>query len=474
MRYPLIVSCLLASIFCFSQSAYKLQFKVDGLKDTTAYLGYFMNEGSYIKDTAQVDGKGQFVFEGNKPLKQGIYFLVLNKVKLFDFVIGKGQQFVINTKVDDYLNNMKVTGDEDNKLYFENMTFEFKRHKEAEPFIKILKDSLTSERRKKEAEESFNKIRDKVLSYQSQLITKHPNTVTATLLKMNQPVQIPSPPIRADGTVDSTFQLRWYREHFFDNFDLSQEALIQMPKSVYKDKIYEYLDKLYAPHVDTLTKAVFKVIDKAKANPETYKYAVWTCLVKYQRPEFMGLDELYVNIYDKYFASGEMNYWANEKTRKIVKDEADRIRRSMIGRVGANLIMLDSDLKPKSMHDIKNKYTILYIFSPDCGFCKTETPKLVNFYNEKKFDLEVYAVSSDSSMVEMKDYIKDMNMKWITVNGPRTYVGSYHDLYDAMTTPTIYVLNEKKIIIGKKVPVEKLEDFLKQYERIEKLKTHHR
>jgi hypothetical protein len=71
----------------------------------------------------------------------------------------------------------------------------------------------------------------------------------------------------------------------------------------------------------------------------------------------------------------------------------------------------------------------------------------------------------------MKEYIKTMNMKWITVNGPRTYTGSYHDAYDATSTPTLYVLDEKKKIIGKKVAAAKLEDFLVNYEKIQKKKA---
>jgi hypothetical protein len=68
-------------------------------------------------------------------------------------------------------------------------------------------------------------------------------------------------------------------------------------------------------------------------------------------------------------------------------------------------------------------------------------------------------------MAKMRDYIKEMSTKWITVNGPRTYVGPYQDLYDAMTTPSLYILDEKKTIIAKKVPAEKLDDFLAQYEK---------
>jgi peroxiredoxin len=200
---------------------------------------------------------------------------------------------------------------------------------------------------------------------------------------------------------------------------------------------------------------------------------VWMCMVKYQNPDIMGLDEVYVNLYDKYFATGEMNFWTNEKLRKDLKEQADRYRKSLIGNTGPNLIMQDSKLQPKSMYDIKNKYTILFIFDPDCSHCKEETPKLVDLYKSKKskFDFEVYAVSSDTSMSKMKNYIKEMNMPWITVNGPRTYVGPYSDLYDALTTPTIYILDSRKKIIGKKLPVERLEDFFINHERVEKLRS---
>ena len=149
----------------------------------------------------------------------------------------------------------------------------------------------------------------------------------------------------------------------------------------------------------------------------------------------MGLDEVFVHLNDSYFASGEMDFWANAQMKKNLKEHADRLRKSLIGAKGANLIMQDIQQKPRELYAIKNKYTVLYIFDPDCGSCKKETPKLVEFYNKKKFDVEVYAVSADTSMVKMRDYIKEMNMKWITVNGPRTYVGPYQDLYDASTTP---------------------------------------
>jgi peroxiredoxin len=454
----------------FSQTEYSIQFKVDGWKDTTAYLGHYYSESTYIKDTAKVNQKGEFQFDGKKALGPGVYFLVLDKSKIFEFVIGKSQRFKMETSSADYVGNMKITGDPDNQLFFENWKYNIDRHKESEPFISILKDSTLDDTAKKDAREAVSRINEKVLAFQGELISRNPESVTALILKSAQPVKIPDPPKKTDGSIDSTFQLRWYRDHFFDNFDLSNEALLRMPRPVYSEKISEYLDKLFAPNADTLTKAVDAVISKAKNNQETFKYATWTCLLKYQQPDIMGLDQVYVNVYDKYFASGQMNYWMNDKLRKTVKETADRLRKSLIGKTAPNLIMQDAAKQPKALHDLKNRYTILYIFDPDCGHCKEETPKLVGFYtkNKTRFDVGVYAVSADSSMAKMKDYIRDMKIPFTVVNGPRTYVGPYQDHYDAITTPSLFIIDNKKKIIAKKIPAEKLEDFFIQYEKYHK------
>jgi len=476
MRAKIIfILCLAASQFGFSQAGYKLDFQIKGLKDTTIYLGYYYGESTYIKDTARVNNIGAFTFEGKQALSQGVYFLVLNKTKPYaDFVVGQSQNFMMETTSDNFIKNMKVTGDEDNRLFFENMVYNMDRNKEAEPFIKIMRDSTLKEDQKKEARAAHAKINDKVMAHQSELIAKYPATMTARIFKAIKPIVIPDPPKKADGTTDSTFQLKYYRAHFFDNFDLADDALIRLPNPLYQQKVGEYLDKLFLPQADTIVDEIKKLAARTKKNQETYKYLVYSCMFKYQNPEIMGLDEVFVHLYDIYFASGEMDYWVNPASKQGFKDYADKIRLSMLGKTAPNLTMQDANLQPKSLYDIKKKYTIIFFFDPDCGHCREETPKLVNFYkkNNLKYNVEVFAVSADTSMKKMRDYIAEMKMPWITVNGPRSYTNQhYSKLYYAETTPTIYILDDKKKIIAKKPPVEKIEGFLENYEKSLKRKV---
>lgn len=467
MHYRLLVLSLFISVSVMGQSGYDLQFRITGLQDTTVWLGYYYGETTYRKDTARVGSDGRFRFKGGETLPKGVYLIAKNKLRLIEFVVGDDQQFSLETDTAEYVGNMKVTGDPDNAIFFENMRFNMTRHDEAQPFVKIIQGSTSSKEEKEAARKELEKVNESVAGYHEKIIREHPNTVTAKIFRATQPVNIPEAPKRADGTIDSTFQLRWYREHFFDHFDLADDALIRLPKPFYIEKINEYLDKLYAPHPDTVIRAIDFMVEKAKKNPETYKYLVFQCVLRYQNPDIMGLDEVFVYLNDKYFATGEMDFWANDQMKKNIRQHADRLRKSLVGNTGANLIMQDVNHKPRNMYEIRSKYTVLYFFDPDCSHCRIETPKLVDFYdkNKTRYDVEVYAVSADTSLTKMADYIREMKMTWITVNGPRTYVGPYQDLYDSVQTPTLYVLDEKKKIIAKKIPVDKLEEFLANYEK---------
>lgn len=462
-KRSILILAILATFFQV-KAQYKIDIKIEGLADTTVLLGNFFGESTYVKDTATIDSDGQLTFEGNNKLEEGMYFIVLNKTRLFDFPVGDDQQFILKTKAPDYAEHMVVEGDINNKVYFDDIKFNIAQNAKAKPHVDIMRDSTSSEASKAEARKVLTQLNEEVSVHQQQIIDTHPNSITAKMFKANKNINVPDAP---GGVDEQQFKYEYYKAHYWDNFELSDPVMLRLPTPIFKEKYNTYLDKLVYQHPDSLIKEIDALVNEAKSNEDTYKYAVWSAVIKYQYPEIMGLDEVYVHLYDKYFASGEMDFWANDQLKKNLKERADQLRNSLIGKPAPNLIMLDKDLQRKSLYDISSDYTVIYFFDPDCGHCKKETPKLVEFYNSSPFDVEVFAVSADTSMVKMKKYIKDMNMSWITVNGPRTITQPYQKLYDAMTTPTIYLLDRNKKIIAKKLPAERLEEFLTRYEAIE-------
>lgn len=436
-----------------------IQVNVDGITDTTLIMGNFFGERTYVNDTA-FSSEGKFLFSGNESLPKGMYFIAAGKTRIFDFIIYDDQEFTLSTSGPDYLENMTVAGGENNTLFVEDMRFNRRMNMEAAPYITVLQDSTASPEDKQKAEVAVSQINQQVQQHQNEIINSHPESFLAKIFNAQRKVAPPEDESNRDEAI------AYYKKHYWDYFDLADPMFLRLNLPIYREKVNNYLDRLHIQHPDSLKPAIDFLAQKASANEDTYKYLIWMLTLKYQNPTIMGLDELYVYLYDTYFASGEMDYWANEQLKQNLGEFASQLRNSLIGVKAPNMIMLDENLQRKNMYDINTEYTILYFFDPDCHHCKLATPVLDKIYDSGKFDLQVYAVSTDTSMVKMKEYILEMGLDWITVSGPRTETPPYHTLYDAMTTPTIYILDREKMIIAKKLPVERVDEFLTRYEGV--------
>src|SRR5688572_15666699 len=179
MRILLILGALLIGLGAIAQPGYKLDFKIKGWKDTTVYLGYFQGDQTFVKDTARVSSHGEFTFEGSKPLLPGIYILVLEKTRVLDFIVSTDQQFALESEKENLTRAMKVTGDDDNKLFFDYSKFDLDQRAKAEPLVKILRDTTLKEEAKKEAKDNFRKVSEDVIAYQADLIKNNPSSLTA-------------------------------------------------------------------------------------------------------------------------------------------------------------------------------------------------------------------------------------------------------------------------------------------------------
>jgi len=177
----------------------------------------------------------------------------------------------------------------------------------------------------------------------------------------------------------------------------------------------------------------------------------------------MGFDAVFVHMVNTYYKTGKA-WWVSQTTLDNLVKRSGKIEPNLLGKVAPNMIMQDTSLNLQSLHGIKTKYTVILFWDYNCGHCKEEMPKLKQFYDKEKDSLqfEIFGVCTDTNMVEMKKFIRKFNMNWINVNGPRTLTGSYGDQYDIYSTPVIYLLNEKKIIIAKRISYDQIEDIIKR------------
>lgn len=449
-----------------AQEKYRIQVKIDGLKDTTAFMSYYYGKGQYYKDTANVDSKGMMVFSKKDTLEEGMYSVLVGGSKVFDFIVDQ-QDLSFSTSFDEPIQDMKPKGGSENAIFFEYLKFLNVRQKEANVQRKIQKENPKNSEAYNKAQEEIDKLDTEVRDFLSGFFKKHEGSFTVTFLKALQPPAVPEPPLLENGEKDSLFAFRYFRDHFFDNFDFSDERLLRT--AVFNEKVNYYMDKLKSQDPDSIIKSCDFILSKVKDNPELYKYTLSSFTSKYQQSKMMGMDAVFVHLANNYYLNGKAP-WMNKTQLAKIRGRAEALEPLLIGKKAPNIIVRDTAQKEiLQLYDVKAKYTIVYIWSPECGHCKVATPELKKLYDKvKDKGVEVFGVGNEFENEAWIDFINKYNLNWINGSDGGDFRSNFRDTYDVYSTPQTYLLDENKVILSKKMNVESLEDILEYFFMIEK------
>jgi hypothetical protein len=92
-------------------------------------------------------------------------------------------------------------------------------------------------------------------------------------------------------------------------------------------------------------------------------------------------------------------------------------------------------------------------------------PVLRDFYNNmrEELDFEVFAVGRDHDLDVWRAYLRDNDMThWINVTGTTADL-DFVEHWDARTSPLIYVLDSQNRIVTKRIEVEQIEPFIRNW-----------
>jgi peroxiredoxin len=465
LKKHLIILCLSVVTTLSANAAnegYLINFQVKGLKDTVCLLATYYGNGTYVKDTMKVDEQGRFTFKKDPDYPKGMYLVVINDKSYFEFIVNNDQKFSMSTDRKDLAGKMLITGSPENQLFYDYLKYNTTHFAQLQALQKLIVRGKTSKDSIKLINDKSEEINKDIIRYKIELAEKHPNSFVAFFINAMREPDIPETPTLSNGKKDSTFAYRYILAHYWDGTDFSDDRLLRTP--VFDNKLKKYFDKILYQNPDTIISETDRLIEKARPNPEMFKYLVWYATYHSESSEIMGFDKVFVHIVDTYYLTHQATWERAAVVENLIK-KANRLRPVLIGQVAPNMIMLDTNNQPVSMYSLRANFLILFFWDPDCGHCEQEIPKLKDFYDKEKDSLgiKIFAVCKDSSLVKWKSAIRKKNMNWINVDGPRTLTGNYHEQYDVETTPVVYILNNRKEIIAKKLVTEQFLMFLKNY-----------
>ena len=460
-----------------SKINYKISGEVIGLKDSTVMLAYYFGGKQYATDTADVIN-GKFTFSGNKELKGGMYLVVLSESKYFDLIVSE-QNFSFSTKLDDLVGAMTFKSSKENPPFYEYLNFITEMQKQVTPIRKQLETAQGDA--KKDLQVKAQEIDEKVKAYRTNFLIKNADKFFSKIIMAATEVEIPEAPLDSTGSPDKNFSYLFYKKHFWDNIDFSDERMLRTP--IFFSKMDQYLEKLTAKHPDSINISADILVKKARANDEIFKYVVSYITSTYERSKIMGMDAVFVHMVEKYYITNQCN-WVDSTELVKIADRAQKIAPNLIGRKAAEFydfygkpFMQDTLGIVHTLNEINADYTVLVFFGPTCGHCKKEMPKIkhdVDSLIAAGYDIKTFAVATEFDKKEWKKFINDQKIgDWINVadinhdaEGNPVASSDWRDKYDIYSTPVIYLLDKEKKIIAKRISHTQIVEILSRLAKI--------
>ena len=433
-----------------------------------AYLTYYYGKNMNVEDSAAVSNDGTAVFQTKDQPLPGVYSIVFPGKKLsFDLLLDSSSKvslFVKDTAL--LMQSTVVSGSKENILFQDYQKFVAEKAPLLEAERKAYFASKTGADSLKH-QENYSQINKQLNSYRENVLKEHPESMLAALLRsMKDPEILHRSPKTHQ---DSLENYRYYKQHYWDDIAFNDARIIRTP--FFLPRLERYFRQVSDQNPDSLIREIDYLLLLSRTTPPMYKFLLNWFTDEYYNPKYMGQDKVFVHLFEKYHSKGVSN-WLNEKQLKSISDRAYMVMSNLIGDPAAPMKMTDINNKETQLYNLKAAFTVICFWDPTCGHCKHELPILDSIYQKKwkKEGVKIFAVLTDNSVKDQwKKFISEHHLSdWTNVyesDAQKDAVAksnkpSYRQLYDVIQTPTIYLLDDQKRIIAKKLTIEQLDDVI--------------
>jgi len=479
-KTTIIIALLCMSITqrLLARDGYHINLKMPDVSDSVVYLVHYYGQNRphiYITDSTKFDKKGQAIFDSkNADFTGGIYIVLLKDPAQtnFEILLNKGDDLTITALKSKLPEGITFKGSPENdrfKQYLEFINGYAATQKKMEEDLKAATTAAdTAAVRTKALAASRSRTK-----YTRDYAAAYPHTLLSEIFNAMEVPETPvGPHFLEDGvTKDSTYAYRYYKSHYWDTFNLSDDRLIYTP--LYDAKIEEYITKLVLPWPDSLEKECDMLLGKAKGTKDMFHYTLFWLTHYVENSKVMGMDEVFVYLVENYYMKGDAFWLTNEELQKYI-DRAIAIAPNVIGNVAPEIKLTNLiTKKEETLRALKARYTLLVFYSPTCGHCQHEIPLLDSVYEAvlKDMGVKVFTVATEGDDKAITDFLvkQKIDKKW-TNTSDAGHTTDCRSKYDVYSTPTIYLLDEKKIIRGKRLDHSNIPGLIDMLDKKEKRK----
>ena len=459
-------------LFAFMSSLYadsdpvRIEITGSQLKEKQVLFGSYFNGQVYIIDSLYLSSDGTGVFYKEEKYPEGEYFLhILIDTKspndrLFKFLLADDQDFSITIDTFDIVNKTQIIGSAQSETLLKYSQFLQTKQKERSRLIDDFHASQKDSRDTATIKLQLDDLDKDVKLYRENLNNEYQGKWVASFLKGVEPVTTgPYPAPRSRDEFEEEF--RYKKIHFFDPIDLQDHRFWWT--SYFPQKVVDYMEKQVEPHPDSLANAASWLVARTTGDSLCFQLMLNKLMNYSLSNKKMGMENIWMKLVEDYYHTG-LAIWKDSVRREAIETEYMWMKDNRIGQTARNLDLIDITGNPVELHQLGVKYTLLYLYEPSCGHCAEMTPRLYEQIYKKYASegLDVVAMCTIQDEKEWLGYIDEHHLTgphWHNVWDPsaRSAFGLY---YDTRTIPGVYLLDENKKIIAKKIDMDTMDGLL--------------
>lgn len=441
---------ILFVLFSFSFSiAQEIIVKAVNINGKAALFSLSGEKSLFIDSvTASNNHTYHFNLSNNHP---GFYRLVFNNKKWLDFVYDRNS-IEIETNAENTLEHTSIIQSEENKIYYDfiNLNKNYKtktellqliiaRYPETDSYYQVTKEKL-------------NQIQEDYLYFVNVTAQINPNSFIARYVRSAQ-----LPFVEAEVPIDE--QLLYLKTNSLNNVNFNDDGLIN--SDAFTNKTIEYLTYYRNPQLplELLEKefmiAVDTILSKAKVNEIVYTHIVEYLLDGFKK---FGFDNVLNYIVENYVIKDDL--CLDQKLTSALDRRIQQSKNFKVGNTLPNIILPDTSGSEITLNTINADQILIVFYASWCSHCQTLLPEVYELYkNQKEKNVEVLAVSIDTSRTDWFQFIQTNNLNWLNVSDLKGWNGKAASDYYLYATPTLFLIDQNRKLILNQPSIKELNNW---------------
>lgn len=411
------------------------------------YLASYYGDRFRITDSVEA-GSGSFLFILSEEDPAGIYRLIYSDVYQGVKTENRFVEFIYN-RADVGFN---VTAGSDgpvplfensleNEVYFEFITFQLDYETRLMEVYRKLFPARPGDPLYESAVISYEELQNHRNHFMDSISAAYPGLYATRIMNAFRVPRVP-------GSMSHSERIDTLKGLFFNDAPIDDPSLLYAP--VYTFRIVDYLSLF---KVDTLSGAeqeqqFIEAADNIMAHvapvPELRTFVVGFMLEGF---ELLDMEMVQLHLADHYLDES-----CESDIAELVLSRTEGYRNMVAGNTAPDFVIRDIQGKTLRLSEIPNPYVLVMFWATTCEHCRIMIPQLHDWYvNNNELDVEVVAISIDTATVSFNQYVREMDMQWITAQEHLGWLGKVPGDYQIYATPSLFLLDRERTILSKPV-----------------------